>query len=64
MRNLVLISTSNWARYVDKIRSQVLTKVDQHRALKVLPNRLTFIYSKNYYEEENYLMVGTVYLNI
>jgi hypothetical protein len=29
----------------------------------VLPNRLTPLYSKNYYKEENYLIVGTVYLN-
>ena len=27
------------------------------------PNRLTPVYSKNYYEEENYLTVETVYLN-
>ena len=46
------------------MRSQVQTGVDQCRLLKVLPNRLTLIYSKNYYKEENYLTVGTVYLNI
>ena len=54
------MSTSNWARYVDKIKSQVWTGVDQYKSLKVLPNRLTPIYSKNYYEEENYLKVKTV----
>ena len=63
MRYLVPMSTSNWARCVDKIRSQVRTRVDQHRSLRVLPNRLTPVYSKNHYEEENYLTVGTVYLN-
>ena len=63
MRYLVPISTSNWARYVDRIRSQVRTGVDQHRLLRVLPNRLTPVYSKNHYEEENYLIVKTIYLN-
>ena len=32
--------------------------------VEYLPNRLTSLYSKNYYKEENYLMVETVYLNI
>ena len=54
------MSTSNWARYIDRIRSQVRTGVDQHRSLGVLPNRLTPVYSKNHYEEENYLKVKTV----
>ena len=60
MRYLVPTSTGNWARYVDRIRSQVQTRVDQHRSLGVLPNRLTPVYSKNHYEEENYLKVKTV----
>ena len=64
MRYLVFINTSNWARYVNRIKSQVLTRVNQYRLLRVLPNRLTPVYSKNYYEEENYLIVKTVYLNI
>ena len=64
MRYLVPISTDNWAKYVNRIKSQVQTKVNQYRLLRVLPNRLTPIYSKNYYEEENYLTVGTIYLNI
>ena len=63
MRYLVPTSTGNWARYVDRIRSQVRTRVDQHRSLGVLPNRLTSVYSENHYEEENYLIVGTVCLN-
>ena len=63
VRYLVPISTSNWARCVDKIRLQVWTGVNQYGSLRVLPNRLTPIYSKNHYEEENYLTVGTVYLN-
>ena len=57
------MSTGNWARYVDKIRLQVRTRVDQYRLLRVLPNRLTSIYSENHYKEENYLIVETVYLN-
>ena len=60
MRYLVFINTGNWARCVDRIRSQVRTGVDQHRSLGVLPNRLTPVYSKNYYKEENYLKVKTV----
>ena len=60
MRYLVPTSTGNWARYVDRIRSQVQTGVNQHRSLGVLPNRLTPVYSKNYYKEENYLKVKTV----
>ena len=60
MRYLVPTSTGNWARCVDRIRSQVQTRVDQHRSLRVLPNRLTPIYSKNYYKKENYLKVKTV----
>ena len=63
VRYLVPTNTSNWARCVDKIKLQVLTGVNQHRSLKVLPNKLTPIYSKNYYKEENYLIVKTVYLN-
>ena len=34
--------------------------VNQYKLLRVLPNRLTPIYSKNYYKEENYLKVKTV----
>ena len=30
----------------------------------MLPNRLTPLYSENYYKEENYLTVKTVCLNI
>ena len=53
----VLLWTGNWARYVNRnIESQAsFTK----KALKCLPNRLTPLYSKIYYEEENYLKVRT-----
>ena len=60
VKYLVPISTSNWARYVNRIKSQVLTGVDQYKSLKVLPNRLTPVYSKNHYKKENYLKVKTV----
>ena len=63
VRYLVPTSTGNWAKYVDRIRLQVCTRVDQYRSLKVLPNRLTPVYSKNHYKEENYLIVRTVCLN-
>ena len=53
----VLLWTGNWAGYVDRdVESQVsFTK----KALKCLPNKLTPLYSKIYYEEENYLKVRT-----
>ena len=53
----VLLGTGNWARYINKdIESQAsFTK----KALKYLPNRLTPLYFKIYYEEENYLEVRT-----
>ena len=60
VRYLVPTNTGNWAGYVDRIRSQVCTGVDQYRLLRVLPNRLTPVYSKNHYKEENYLKVKTV----
>ena len=63
VRYLVPTNTGNWARYIDRIKSQVRTRVNQYKLLKILPNRLTSIYSENHYEEENYLTVGTVYLN-
>ena len=60
VRYLVPTSTSNWARYVDRIRLQVQTRVNQYRSLKVLPNKLTPVYSKNHYKEENYLKVKII----
>ena len=32
--------------------------------IELIPNRLTHLYSKNYYKEKNYLLVKTVSLNI
>ena len=57
MKYKVLLWTSNWAGYVDRdIKSQAFfTK----KALEYLPNRLTPLYSKIHYEEENYLKVRT-----
>ena len=56
----VLLRTGKWARYVDKaVESQASFTV---KALKCLPNRLTPLYSKIHYEEENYLKVRTVLL--
>ena len=50
---------NDWARYVDKISRQ-----DQGWLLwllvEYLPNRLTLLYSKIYYKEENYLKVKTI----
>ena len=64
VRYLILTNTGNWARCVNKIKSRARTGVNQYKSLRVLPNRLTPVYSKNYYKEENYLTVKTVYLNI
>ena len=42
-------------RYIGRIRLQVRIGVNQYRLLRVLPNRLTSVYSKNHYKEDNYL---------
>jgi hypothetical protein len=64
VRYLVPIYQCNWARYADRIKSQVLGWI-KHIIITsgVLPNRLTPLYSKNYYKEENYLAVeiGSLY---
>ena len=53
----VLLWTGKWARYVNRdIKNQAsFTK----KTVKYLPNRLTPLYSKIYYKEENYLKVKT-----
>ena len=60
VRYKVPLSTSKWARYIDKktINQASLTK----KALKYLPNRLTPFNSKIYYKKENYLKIRTVLL--
>ena len=60
MKYKVLLWTGNWAKYINKdIESQAsFTK----KALKCLPNRLTPLYSKIYYKEENYLKIRTKFL--
>ena len=57
MKYRVLLGTGNWAKYVNRdVESQAsFTK----KALKCLPNKLTPLYSKIHYEEENYLKVKT-----
>ena len=53
----VLPWTGKWAEYVNRdVESQASFTV---KALKCLPNKLTPLYSKIYYEEENYLKVKT-----
>ena len=51
------LGSYNWAQCIDRdVKSQVsFTK----KALECLPNRLTPLYSKIHYEEENYLKVRT-----
>ena len=57
MKYRVLLRSGKWAKYIDRdIENQAsFTK----KALKCLPNRLTPLYSKIHYEEENYLKVRT-----
>jgi hypothetical protein len=64
VRYLVPTSTGKWARYIGRIRLQVLGLIKYIITIECLPNRLTPLFFKNYYKEENYLIVGTVYLNI
>ena len=53
MRHRVPLGSYKWARYVDRdVESQASFT---EKALEYLPNRLTPLYSKIYYEEENYL---------
>ena len=53
----VFLRTGNWAKYIDKdIESEASFTI---KALKYLSNRLTLLYSKIYYKEENYLKVRT-----
>jgi hypothetical protein len=63
VRYLVPTSTGTCARYVGKIRLQVLGLIKYIITVEYLPNRLTSLYSKNYYKEENYLIVeiGSLY---
>ena len=57
MKYRVLLWTSKWAKYVDRdVESQASFT---EKALECLPNKLTPLYSKIYYEEENYLKVKT-----
>jgi hypothetical protein len=63
VKYLVPISTGKWARYIGKIKLQVLGLIKYIITVEYLLNRLTPLYSKNHYEEENYLTVeiGSLY---
>ena len=57
MKYRVLLWTVKWAKYVNRdIESQASFT---EKALEYLPNRLTPLYSKIHYKEENYLKVRT-----
>ena len=57
MKYKVLLWTGKWVKYVNRdIESQASFTV---KALEYSPNRLTPLYSKIHYEEENYLKVKT-----
>ena len=49
---------NDWARYVDRINRQDWTW-SLWSLIECVPNRLTLLYSKIYYKEENYLKVKT-----
>ena len=56
-RYRVPLSTSNWAKYIDKkIKLSLFHSI---KAVKYLSNRLTPFNFKIYYKEENYLKVRT-----
>ena len=56
-RYRVPLSTSNWARYIDK--ETKLSLFYFVKAMEYLPNRLTLFNFKIYYKKENYLKVKT-----
>ena len=57
VKYFVLLRTSKWAGYINRdVKSQASFT---EKALECLPNKLTLLYSKIYYEEENYLKVRT-----
>ena len=57
VRYRVPLSTSNWARYID--REIKLSLFYFIKAVEYLPNKLIFFNFKIYYKEENYLKVKT-----
>ena len=58
VRYRVPLSTSKWARYIDK--ETIVKPLLLLKAVEYLPNRLTPLYSKIHYKEKNYLKVRTV----
>jgi hypothetical protein len=63
VRYLIPTYRRNWAKYVDK-KWITSSGVDQtyNYNYGVLPNRLTPLYSKNHYKEENYLTIEIGFL--
>ena len=57
MRYKISLNTSKWARYIDKKGISQASFIK--KALEYLFNKLTPLYSKIYYKEENYLKVKT-----
>ena len=57
MRYKVPLSTSKWARYVD--REIIVKLLSLLKAVEYLPNRLTPFNFEIYYKKENYLKVRT-----
>ena len=57
MKYRVLLRTGKWAQYVDRDIESQTSFIE--KALECLSNRLTPLYSKIHYKEENYLKVKT-----
>jgi hypothetical protein len=61
--NTLPLNTSKWAKYIGKIKLQVLGLIKHIITVEYLLNRLTYLYSENHYKEKNYLIIeiGSLY---
>ena len=59
MRYKVLLSTSKWARYID--REIIIKPLLLCKSYRVFTQQINSFNSKIYYKEENYLKVKTVF---
>ena len=51
VRYLIPTSTSKWARYIDRLKLEVLGLIKYIITVEYLPNKLTLLYSENHYKE-------------
>ena len=59
MRYQSTSTLNDWARYINGVRVNETWFNHYNYRVKYIPNRLTLLYSKIYYKEENYLKVKT-----